>query len=105
MALAAKKSATYTEPTGNKEANINMRTTTEARDLIALAAKVRGITRTEFILQSALAQAHDALLDRRLLPLEKRKFDAFKKALDEPVPPNSQLKKLLNRTPIWEKDQ
>jgi len=103
-AVARRGQVTETEETTNKETSINMRVDTRTRDLIDLAAKTLGRSRTDFVLESALASAHNALLDRCLFPLESRRFQAFQKALDKPSLPNSKLKELMRRKPVWDEN-
>lgn len=65
------------------------------------AAAVLGKTRTEFMVDSARAQAIDVLLDQRLFVLDAERYDAFMQALDNPPAPGPKLRALLRRTPQW----
>lgn len=84
------------------DAVINMRTTKAMRDLIDDAANQLGKTRTEFIIESARSHAIDVLLDQRVFKLDSDQYAAFRKALDEPTPPNDRLKRLMRKKPAWE---
>lgn len=86
---------------GEAKRSINLRIGADVRRLIDEAAKSLGKTRTEFMIESARAQAIDVLLDRRLFALGDTDFDAFQAALDTPAPPGPKLKALLRRVPAW----
>ncbi|MGH6769304.1 MAG: DUF1778 domain-containing protein [Xanthobacteraceae bacterium] len=45
--------------------------------------------------------ALDALLDRRVFQLDKKRWDAFNAALAAPPKDNPHLRKLLARKPVW----
>src|SRR3990170_766626 len=57
--------------------SINLRIEAQTRRLIDDAAAVLGKTRTEFMIESARAQAIDVLLDQRLFALDSERFDGF----------------------------
>jgi len=79
--------------------SINLRIEAKTRELIDEAAAVLGKTRTEFMVDSARAQAIDVLLDQRLFALDAERYDAFVAALDNPPAPGPKLKALLKRVP------
>lgn len=81
--------------------SINLRIEAQTRRLIDDAAAVLGKTRTEFMVDSARAQAIDVLLDQRLFVLDPERYDAFLHALDNPPAPGPKLRALLRRTPQW----
>lgn len=81
--------------------SINLRIETQTRQLIDEAAAVLGKTRTEFMIESARAQAIDVLLDQRLFVLDNARFDSFVRSLDDPPAPGPKLKALLKRSPAW----
>jgi uncharacterized protein (DUF1778 family) len=45
----------------------------------------------------------ETLLNERLFELNDADWDAFAARLDDPPPPNANLKALLARTPIWDR--
>jgi uncharacterized protein (DUF1778 family) len=85
-----------------KSTNINLRVAPTQRDLIDRAAQTVGKTRTEFILDVATREAEQTLLDQRLFFLEGEARDAFLAALDAPVRPSEQLRKLLTTGAPWD---
>lgn len=80
-----------------------MRTDEATRGLIDRAAKVLGQTRTEFMLASARIRAQEVILNQVYFELEDDDWKALNEALDSPPPPNESLKRLMSRSPIWER--
>lgn len=87
---------------GETKGSINLRIDSRTRQLIDDAAAALGKTRTEFMVDSARAQAIDVLLDQRLFVLDDEHFDAFVRALNDPSPPGPKLRALARRVPPWE---
>jgi uncharacterized protein (DUF1778 family) len=81
--------------------SINLRIEPQTRQLIDDAAAALGKTRTEFMIDSARAQAIDVLLDQRLFVLDAERYDAFMHALDNAPAPGPRLRALLRRNPAW----
>lgn len=77
--------------------SINLRIDGRTRRTIDEAAKLLGKSRTEFMIDSALREATDVLLDQRLFLLDPERFDAFAAALDGPPPPDQKLRALMRR--------
>jgi uncharacterized protein (DUF1778 family) len=90
-------------PATGAKGTINLRIEAGTRQLIDNAAAILGKTRTEFMIESARAQAIDVLLDQRLFVLDANRYDAFMHALDNPPAPGAKLRSLLRRTPAWQK--
>ena len=86
-----------TEPKGT----INLRIESRTRQLIDDAAAVLGKTRTDFMIDSARAQAIDVLLDQRLFVLPPDQFDAFVEMIENPPEPGPKLRKLMQRKLPW----
>ena len=101
MDTAATKRTGRTRP--RRDATINLRLSEKVKTLIDTAAAALGKTRTEFVIDSARKHATDVLLDRRLFELEDEQWAAFTAALDNPPLPNERLRKLMARTPPWER--
>jgi uncharacterized protein (DUF1778 family) len=102
MATAAMEEANTTV-SARRDTTINLRISAKVRNLIDTAAAIVGKTRTEFVVESAKQHAIDVLLDQRLFELSADQWDAFVAVLDNPPPPNEELKKLMSRKPPWEK--
>ena len=80
---------------------LNIRVRPDVRGLIDRAAKVRGTTRTDFILSAAKQAAEDALLDRTLISVSGSAYAAFLKRLDAPAKPNERLRRTMKSPPPW----
>ncbi|MGB8698281.1 MAG: DUF1778 domain-containing protein, partial [Thermosynechococcaceae cyanobacterium] len=72
------------------------------RDLIDSAAKLRGKSRTAFVLDAAHQEAQDTLLDQRLFRLNEQQWAAFTQALDAPPSANAALAEILATPAPWE---
>jgi uncharacterized protein (DUF1778 family) len=82
--------------------NINLRVKPHTRSLIDRACAITDKTVTEFVLDAVCREAEDVLLDRRLFDLNKKDYQAFVDTLNAPTQPNSKLKALLSRKPLWQ---
>jgi uncharacterized protein (DUF1778 family) len=80
---------------------LNIRIHEDLRGLIDRAARARGTTRTDFILEAAKRAAEDALLDRALISVSKAAYEAFLKRLDAPSRPNARLRRTMKSPPPW----
>jgi uncharacterized protein (DUF1778 family) len=85
-----------------RDATINLRLTSAARDMIDQAAAALGKNRTEFMVEAARREAEAVLVDRRLFGLSKEAFAAFVKALDKPPGENPRLRRLLRTAAPWD---
>ena len=82
---------------------VNFRMKEERLALIDRAAAIRGITRAEFVLRSSEVAALETLLERPVIALDDKVYDAFIAALDAPVESNDRLKERFARQPLWER--
>jgi uncharacterized protein (DUF1778 family) len=82
---------------------VDLRMTPAAKRTLQQAAAVTNKTLTEFLLDTGLNAALDALADRKVFQLDKKRWDEFMTALSRPPKNNPRLRKLLARKPAWEK--
>jgi uncharacterized protein (DUF1778 family) len=92
-----------TETTQGRSERVDLRMTPAAKRTLQRAAAVTNKTLTEFLLDTGLNAAFDALSDRRVFQLDKRRWDAFMAALSTPPKNNPRLRKLLARKPMWDR--
>jgi uncharacterized protein (DUF1778 family) len=85
------------------DTTVNIRMSLITKHLIDTAAGILGKSRSEFITESARQNAVDVMLDQRLFLVSQEQYETFQRALDNPPAPNERLKKLMRRTPLWEK--
>jgi uncharacterized protein (DUF1778 family) len=76
---------------------IDLRISPDAKQKLRAAADVREKSVSEFVLDSALTAADEALLDRRRIVLGPDEWERFLRALDEPPKPNDRLKRLFGK--------
>jgi uncharacterized protein (DUF1778 family) len=91
------------EMTQPRSERVDLRMTPAAKRTLQRAAAIRNKTLTEFLLDTGLNAAHDALADRRVFQLDAKRWNAFMQALSHPPKDNPRLRKLLARKPAWEK--
>ncbi len=91
------------ETTQPRSERVDLRMTPAAKRTLQRAAAIRNKTLTEFLLDTGLNAAHDALADRRVFQLDAKRWNAFMQALSQPPKDNPRLRKLLARKPAWEK--
>jgi len=74
---------------------LDLRLTREAKLALQAAAAVAHRSVGEFVLESALSRADEALADRRFFSLNAAQWKAFTAALDAPPRPLPRLERLL----------
>lgn len=85
-----------------KRETLNLRIKPEERNLIDRAAKARGKTRTDFVLEAARAAAEEALLDQTIIAASPEAYAEFLARLDMPPQPNERLRKTMQTLAPWE---
>ena len=90
-----------TEPSETRSERVDLRMTPAAKRTLQQAAAVKNKTLTEFLLDTGLTAAFDALADRRVFQLDAKRWDEFMAALDAPPKDNPRLRRLLARKPKW----
>jgi len=74
---------------------LDLRLTRQAKSTLRAAAAASRRSVSEFVLESALARADEALADRRIFTLNDVQWKAFLAALDAPPRPLPRLERLL----------
>jgi uncharacterized protein (DUF1778 family) len=90
-------------PQTAKRETLNLRIKPEVRELIDRAARLKGKSRTEFVIGAAQSLAQDALLDQTRIELDPEAFRAFVAILDAPPEPNERLRRTLTTKAPWER--
>jgi uncharacterized protein (DUF1778 family) len=80
---------------------LDLRLTPEAKRMLAAAAQAERRSLSDFVLESALGRAEEALADRRVFQLDPENWAAFVAALDAPPRDLPRLRKLLNEKGIF----
>lgn len=84
---------------------LDLRLTAEAKHTLTAAAQAQRRSLSEFVLESALGRAEEALADRRVFQLPPEKWKAFITALDAPPRDLPRLRKLLNEPSVFSDDK
>ncbi len=90
------------QETPSKRESLNIRIKPEERGLIDRAAKARGKTRTDFILEVVRLAAEETLLDQRLIVASPEAYAAFLARLDQAPGANERLRKTLRTPAPWD---
>ena len=86
----------------SKSKRFNLRATSKQDNLIRVAAKVRGLDVTDFIIESACEKAQETLADQTHFVLNEKQWAEFMKALDEPPRIIPEIQKLFSGPSISE---
>ena len=87
---------------GKREIALTIRTTKWERNLIDQAAEKLGMSRTDFLLESACREAQNVLLDTNYFGLDAKAFKKFCDLLDAPPQNLEGLRRLLKTKAPWE---
>ena len=87
----------------SKDRRINLRATSVQESLIRAAADKRGISMTDFVLESACTRAEETMADQVHFVLSDKQWKAFNDALDRPARVLPRLRKLLTEPSVLEK--
>lgn len=78
-----------------KPAKIALKTTKDAKELLAQAAILDGMDLTSFVLGPAIERAHKVLADHAIIALSKKGQLALVDVLENPPKPNKAMKELM----------
>ncbi len=81
---------------------LNLRIKPEERDLIDMAAKIKGKNRTDFILEAARNAAEETLLEQTIFWASPEAYTEFLAILDAPPQPNDRLRKTMQTPAPWD---
>ena len=76
---------------------LDVRLSPDAKRKLRAAADIREKSVSEFVLDSALTAADEALLDRRRIVLGPEEWERFLSGLDEPPKPNERLERFFGK--------
>ena len=75
---------------------INVRSTTDAKNIIEQASNLLGLSVSSFIIQSAFERAKDLLQAHNELKVNNADREMLMNLLDHPRPENDEMKKLMS---------
>ncbi|MDX8524548.1 DUF1778 domain-containing protein [Mesorhizobium sp. MSK_1335] len=79
---------------------VNLRIREDVRILIDRAAKIRGKTRSDFMIDAAYRAAEDTLLDQTLVKVDAESYQHYLDILDRP-PSSEGFVRLMNAPKPW----
>ncbi len=80
---------------------VNLRIRDDIRALIDRAARIRGKTRSDFMIDAAHRAAEDALLDQTLVSVDAESYRHYLDILDRP-PAGDGFARLMNAPKPWQ---
>lgn len=83
------------------DTTMTVRLPTATKKRFEAAAKAKGTTVTNFVIEELSASADDVLLDQKPILLNEIEWERLQRLLENPPPPNEKLKALLKATPPW----
>ena len=88
---------------GARSEKLDLRLTPAAKVMLREAASASQQSVSEFVLQSALSRAEEALADRQRFGLTAARFAQFMKALDAPVRSMPRARRLLTKPSVFDR--
>jgi uncharacterized protein (DUF1778 family) len=89
--------------TAQRDARLDLRMTSENRELISEAAELNGTSLTEYVMSATIRAARADLLQARMLRLGPDAWDDFVAALDEPD--TEVMARLRTRATRWDREK
>lgn len=84
-----------------RDKQINIRATDEERAVIDYAASLVNKNRTDFIIERAVHEAQNIILDQRVFVLDDACYQAFIRQLEAPVQNVEGRQRLMDVKPEW----
>lgn len=86
----------------NRTEKLDLRLSRAAKQTLRAAAVAARKSVSEFVLDSALAEAEERLADRRVFTLDPKSWDAFVAALDAPPRRHPRLERLFSEPSVFD---
>ena len=84
-----------------RDKQINLRATDEERAVIDYAASLVNKNRTDFIVERAVHEAQNIILDQRVFVLDDARYQEFIRQLEAPVQNVEGRQRLMDVKPEW----
>ena len=81
---------------------VNLRVREDVRSLIDLAARIRGKTRSDFMIEASRQAAENALMDQTFFQVDAQTYAQFLAVLDRP-PAGEAYERLMRAPKPWKK--
>ena len=86
----------------NRTEKLDLRLSRSAKQTLQAAAVAARKSVSEFVLESALAEAEERLADRRVFALDSKSWEAFIAALDAPPQRHPRLERLFSESSVFD---
>ena len=86
----------------NRTEKLDLRLSRSAKQTLQAAAVAARKSVSEFVLESALAEAEERLADRRIFALTSKSWEAFITALDAPPRRHARLERLFSESSVFD---
>jgi len=86
----------------NRTEKLDLRLSRSAKQTLQAAAVAARKSVSEFVLESALAEAEERLADRRVFALDSKSWEAFITALDAPPRRHARLERLFSESSVFD---
>jgi uncharacterized protein (DUF1778 family) len=88
---------------GARTEKLDVRLSRAAKETLQAAAAAVRKSVSEFVVDSALAEAEERLADRRLFTLDRKSWEAFVAALDAPPRRHPRLERLFGEPSVFDR--
>jgi uncharacterized protein (DUF1778 family) len=86
----------------NRTEKLDLRLSRSAKQTLQAAAAAERKSVSEFVLDTALREAEERLVDRRVFALDGKRWDAFIAALDTPPRRHPRLERLFREPSVFD---
>ena len=103
-AVTARKQPEEALERAQRNTRMNLRASAQQQQLIRRAAAALDKSMTDFVLDSAAAEAEKVLADRRWFLLDDAQWTRFEELLDAPVESMPRLRRTLTEPTVFDQD-
>lgn len=94
--------STSTRYKAPKETSLNIRISSQQKDVIVRAAKIKQVSISDFIIDNAYEKANEVIAEETNIVMPPEQWEAFCEALDSPPKRIPALAKLLNSASVFD---
>jgi uncharacterized protein (DUF1778 family) len=91
------------KPSDSTTSILSVRVSPDERDILEAASEQAHTSLSEFVRRKALEAAENDVLERRIVTIPAKDWDAFEAWVNQPAKPIPALKKLARKQPTWQR--